>query len=86
MKFGCMSIIINYVYIHCHFKSWLILPGSFVIFGFLSNALLFLLHDIHSFQILFYYKGNEMKNLGSLLLNTLKYDACFETNGIFYFN
>jgi hypothetical protein len=64
VKFRCMSIIINYVYIHCHFLSWLLLPSSFVIFCFSSNVLLFLVHDTSLFQILFYYRGNEMKNLG----------------------
>jgi hypothetical protein len=64
VKFGCMSIIINYVYIHCHFLRWLILPCSFFILCLSSNVLLFLIHDTSLFQILFYYRRNKMKNLG----------------------
>ncbi len=54
----------SYVYIHYQIFSRFILLGFFVIFYFSSNALLFLIHNTQWFQVMFYYKGNEMKKLG----------------------
>lgn len=65
VNFGCLPIIIYFVYIHCHFKNWFILPSSFFTLCYYScNALLLLGHDTQLFQILFYFKGDEMQNLG----------------------
>jgi hypothetical protein len=65
VNFGCLSIIIYFVYIRCHFLSWLILLSSFLIFYYYwCNASLFFVHDTQLFQILFCYRENEMQNLG----------------------
>ncbi len=86
--FGCMSIIIYFVYIHFHFSSWLILSSSFFIFWYWScNALLYMpLNYLKSYFKSFFIIRKWNAKFGiSLLLNISKCDAHFETNNIVYF-